>query len=171
MAKFKDLANQRFGRLIVLYSTGERAKNEQIVWLCRCDCGNLIKTRNFNLVYGHTQSCGCLQRERTSKANFKHGDTKSRPYAIWRRIRDRCSNPNDFNYKWYGGRGISVCEEWANSYIVFKTWAMANGYKDNLTIDRINNMGNYEPSNCQWITQSENSSKKPKHKLKKGDSN
>ena len=89
--------------------------------------------------------------------NERHGDTKSRLHNIWGKMKQRCSNPNDKYYCYYGGKGIRVCDEWNNSYVAFKEWAMNNGYADNLTIDRINPEDGYRPANCRWITKSENS--------------
>lgn len=170
MSAFKDLTGQRFGRLVALYPTEKRSKGNGVIWLCHCDCGNLKEIVSNSLLSGVTKSCGCLQKERVIEAHFKHGDSiykkQVRFYNIWLMMNQRCLNPNATGYKWYGGRGISICNEWKNSYRVFRDWAMANGYADNLTIDRIDNEGNYNPDNCQWITQSENS-KKPKHKERK----
>lgn len=157
----RDLTGQRFGRLIAVCSTNKRARRH-VVWLCRCDCGNLKEIESNSLCSGKTKSCGCLQKEIAInlKPNLKHGDIiKGKPkrlYIIWRDILARCLNPNDDSYKYYGKRGIKICEAWLNSYITFRDWAMSHGYSDNLTIDRINHRGNYEPSNCQWITLSDN---------------
>lgn len=174
MNKLKDLTYQRFGRLEAICPT-EKRKSGNVVWLCRCDCGNLIEIMSPSLILERTKSCGCLRKEkskkRITKLNFIHGDAitgkKARLYNIWNHMKKRCLDLNAYEYKYYGERGISVCEEWIKNYQAFKFWALLNGYADNLTIDRIDNDGNYEPLNCQWITRSENS-KKPKHKIKKG---
>lgn len=167
MPPFKDLTNQEFGRLVVICPIKER-KNERFAWLCRCNCGNLVEIRSNSLHSGNTKSCGCLQREGVRLANTTHGEASNgnvtRPYSIWENIRQRCLNPNAPAYKHYGARGVTICNEWEN-YLAFKKWALSNGYEDNLTIDRINNNGNYEPDNCRWITQSENS-KRPKTTLR-----
>lgn len=160
MNKFRDLKGKTFGRLLAIYPFKERAKNGHIIWLCRCDCGNLTKVQSDHLCTGHTKSCGCLQRDQVSKSRFIHGDRSTgeqlRLYNIWVNMKARCSNPKISDYKYYGGKGISVCDEWKNSYQGFKNWALLNGYSNNLVIDRIDNDGNYESSNCQWITNSEN---------------
>jgi len=164
MSAFKDLAGQRFGRLVVIYSIKKRIGGH-VAWLCRCDCGNLTEVQSCHLISGRTKSCGCLWKEKSinGELNFKHGERlkKRRPrlYILWESMKARCLNKNSSAYKWYGGRGISVCDEWRNNYPAFKFWAILNGYQDNLTIDRINNNGNYIPKNCQWITGSENSKK------------
>ena len=156
----KDLTGQKFGRLTVIEKTTKRSPHGEIIWKCRCKCGNITEVRGSNLLGGHTKSCGCLYKE----TREKHGDAKkgerARLYNIWIMIKDRCYNPNNRAYKWYGGRGIKVCEEWENNYPAFKTWALANGYKEGLTIDRIDNDGDYCPGNCQWITRAENAKKR-----------
>lgn len=170
MSAFKDLTGQKFERLIVICPTKKRS-SAHVIWLCKCNCGNLTEVSSDSLQSGNTKSCGCLQKERTmnNKFGFKHGDATYagmlRLYRIWKNISQRCYNKNQPAYKYYGGRGITICDEWRN-YENFKNWALVTGYADNLTIDRINNDGNYEPTNCHWITQSENS-KKPKHKYEK----
>ncbi len=163
-----DLTGQKFGRLLVLYDSGER-KGRKVVWVCLCACGNFTEVKSDSLGSGRTKSCGCFMIDQTKKANIgnkysiKHGDAlsskKSRLYTIWSHMKERCSNPNDKKYRRYGGRGIKVCDDWRDNYSAFKSWAISNGYRDDLTIDRIDNDGNYEPSNCQFITRSENSRK------------
>lgn len=157
----KDLTNQRFGRLVAIYPTKKRSKGERIIWLCHCDCGNLTEVASNNLLTGHTKSCGCLWKEwrANNKLGLKHGDARTRLYRIWKGMKARCLNSKNHAYKYYGGKGVSVCNEWINNYMAFKFWALLSGYADDLTIDKIDNRGNYEPGNCQWITQSENSKK------------
>lgn len=172
MSKIHDLKNQRFGRLTVICQTTKRA-SRHIVWLCRCDCGNLVEVGGDKLLSGNNKSCGCFRREKAinNPIALKHGDSAngkpSRFYVSWAGMKHRCLCLNSDGYKYYGGRGITVCEEWLN-YQNFRDWALANGYQDNLTIDRIDNEGNYEPSNCQWITKSENSKKSHKERKKGG---
>jgi hypothetical protein len=161
-----NMLNKKFGRILVikdLYKT----KNESAIWLCKCDCGTLVEIQGRSLRSGYTRSCGCLQREVTRQMGLnhkKHGDKSmrnpARLYIIWTSIKDRCFNPKEPAFKYYGGRGISMCSEWKNNYQAFKFWAILNGYQENLTIDRINSNGDYEPKNCQWLTKSENTKKR-----------
>ena len=153
---------QKFGRLTVIsfhhskyYISKDMRKRKCEWYLCKCDCGKEKIVNKNDLMSGHTSSCGCLQKENASKANKKHGFVKSRIYGIWIGIKKRCFNSNHKGYKNYGGRGIVMCDKWKNDFIEFYKWAIINGYKDNLTIDRINNEGNYEPSNCRWVTLTE----------------
>ena len=122
---------------------------------CTCDCGNKTEVLTTTLKNGKTLSCGCLKAEHLSKAVSKHKMSHSRIYRTWTNMKVRCYERKLSGYKDYGGRGITVCDEWKNNFMAFYNWAMANGYKDNLTIDRINVNGNYEPSNCRWATQAE----------------
>jgi hypothetical protein len=145
--RFKDLTGQTFGKLKVLEFGGTIKK--KTLWNCMCACGKKVKVKANNLQSGTSKTCGC------QGGGWKHGMSKSRVYGIWEQMLQRCRNPNGGKFKYYGGRGIKVCPEWHDP-VIFKEWAFANGYCDNLTIDRINNNGNYEPNNCQWITLSEN---------------
>lgn len=160
----KNLQGKRFGRLVAIRPTAKR-QNRHTIWLCRCDCGKLVEVERGGLLTGNTTSCGCFQKETmvNNKLAYKHGDAKTRDqarlYRIWVSMKQRCLNPNASSYEWYGKKGIIICNKWKTSYMDFKTWALANGYADNLTIDRMDSNGNYEPLNCQWITSSENSAK------------
>jgi hypothetical protein len=121
---------------------------------CVCECGNIKTVQYSSLKSGRTTSCGCLQKKRASESNVKHGKSDSRLYGVWKAIRARCENPKRLKYEHYGGRGIAVCFEW-HDFDVFCEWALEHGYKEGLTIDRIDTNGNYEPSNCRWVTQTE----------------
>ncbi len=151
MEKCIDLIGQKFERLTVT-NREKNNKSGQSMWLCRCDCGNERIVLGQNLRGGLTKSCGCYHAERVKESKTTHGLTKTRIHRIWANMKRRCLNKNDSAYKNYGGRGISVCEEWLNSFQTFHEWAMHNGYNDMLTIDRIEVNGNYEPLNCRWVS-------------------
>ena len=149
--RFKDLTGERFGRLTVLNFNG-KDKHSHNIWLCKCDCGNLKLVSTGDLTNGKTQSCGCWANELTVKRNTTHGDTHTHLYGIYRKMLWRCYNKNANHYDLYGGKGIVVCDEWKTSYEAFRDWALSNGYKKSLTIDRINVDGNYCPENCRWVS-------------------
>lgn len=156
-----NLKGRRFGRLIALYNSDNRNSAGDVMWKCLCICGRFVEIGAGNLKSGHTKSCGCLRRDTMKKIKYKHGETRvrTRLYGIWIHMKERCNSFTAENYKYYGEKGIKVCDEWKNNFIIFRSWALANGYQENLTIDRINNNGNYEPDNCQWITNVENAKK------------
>ena len=154
-----NLVGQKFGRLTVIEDSGKLNKNGDVLWTCTCLCGAEKRAVAFNLRLGITRSCGCLQKESRFRHGFNRRGKASRLYIIWMNIRSRCLNRKSPSYRYYGERGISICEVWQRSFLAFKSWALSHGYQMNLCIDRINNKGNYEPSNCQWITPSENSRK------------
>ena len=143
-----------FGRLTVLGDSGKRL-HSQIIWICLCRCGKIHEVVGISLKSGRTKSCGCLSREKATK----HGDYGTRLYNIYFHMKSRCYRKTDHKYKNYGARGIKVCPSWLNDYLTFKSWALRNGYKDNLTIDKRDNNGNYSPKNCQWLTRAENTKK------------
>lgn len=158
MAKpLADKTGQRFGRLMVVEFAG-RGSDGRGRWLCRCDCGNYKVVPNSELGR-NIVSCGCKKAETLMMNRFNptHGKSRTRLYGLWGSMIDRCNNPNAHEYENYGGRGITVCDEWRNDYTKFETWAMANGYDEksdrkNCTLDRIDPNGNYEPSNCRFAT-------------------
>lgn len=147
MARLIDLTGQKFGKLTVIERSG--SNHNGAIWFCKCDCGNVKYVPSCYLRNGEVKSCGCAK-------NF-HGFSKERLYEEWRSIKKRCTDKNNDSYKYYGGRGIKVCDEWANDYVSFRNWSYANGYNPALaskwcSLDRTNNDGDYAPSNCRWTT-------------------
>lgn len=164
----KDLTGREFGRLTVIERQGSNEKRHAL-WLCKCQCGNSKVISSQDLLEGNTNSCGCLRKEKSRDLSHTHGMTNTRLYDTWRAMKARCYNPANPNYKYYGGRGITICDEWKNDFPKFHDWAMSHGYAEDLTIDRINNDGNYEPSNCRWATTAEQNKNKRKHYEKRGE--
>lgn len=148
--KLKDMTGEKYGKLTVLKFSHMRGKHSY--WLCKCDCGNLATVRADGLKRGTTKSCGCLIK---NNHPIEHGQAKTKLYHLFYGMKQRCYNPKHESYHRYGGRGITICDKWLNDYMSFYRWSMKNGYKPGLTIDRIDNDGNYEPDNCGWITQKE----------------
>lgn len=146
MTKIRDIKGMRFGSLIALKRIGSNEKGHSL-WECKCDCGKTVVNLSNRLLTGNSSTCGCRNG---------HGMRYTRLYRTWVNMKSRCSDPKQDSYRYYGARGISVCDEWLN-FKNFMKWAFENGYKDNLTIDRKNSSKNYEPSNCRWLSLEENS--------------
>lgn len=159
----KNLIGLKFGKLIVVDFVGIN-KNGRRLWKCNCECGNTTNVSGSLLVNGTTSSCGCLIGKKYKNVDVvkeaieePFGKSRTSLYKVWTSMKNRCNNPNNSNYSRYGERGIKVCDEWENNYEIFKRWALTNGYDNDLSIDRIDNEGNYEPNNCRWVNMKEQS--------------
>lgn len=148
--KVENIIGKRFDRLVVLENLG-RKEHGTTVHRCLCDCGNVIEVPKGYLASRHQRSCGCLKKEITTKHNLCH----TRIYQIFEDMKVRCYRPSFKYYKYYGGRGIKICEDWLNNFKNFYDWAMNNGYDETLTIERIDVNKDYCPNNCKWIPKSE----------------
>jgi hypothetical protein len=166
MGKFVDLTGQKFGNWVVksFIETREvgKSKVKKAFWLCECQCEKktIREIPTDSLKSGNSISCGCYKNkilvERSTKHGFaRRGKNCSSIYHVWYEMKDRCNNQNNKQFCNYGGRGISICKEWNDSFLVFKDWAYANGYSETLTIDRIDVNGDYCPENCTWIDMKE----------------
>ena len=165
---FKDITGQKFHRLQVIGFAGI-GKENRAMWECQCECGNIVIVAGKNLRNGSTKSCGCYNidaiKARNTIVHGTHLETHTKLFHVWSGMLSRCNNPNFISYKHYGGKGIRVCKEWEKDFAKFKEWAIANGYQEDLTIDRIDYNGNYEPSNCRWCTLKEQARNRSSNKL------
>lgn len=166
--KVIDLTGQKFGRLTVLgvgeyyiSPSGRKVKR----WKCMCDCGNIVFADTSRLKKGNVKSCGCYLREKAAEQHKSHGMYGTRIYNIYTCMMQRCHNENTDDFKNYGGRGITVCDEWKNDFQAFYDWAMASGYANGLTIDRIDVNGNYCPENCRWATSKKQNNNRRNNRL------
>ena len=163
-----DLVGDRYGRLTVV-SRAPNSGSHGRRWNCACECGGATVASVGNLRSGAVESCGCAQREAAARScrarSVTHGMTRTRLYTIWRAMKARCERSTNVGFSAYGGRGISVCAEWSSSFEAFKAWAESNGYYDDLSIDRVDVNGNYEPANCRWATPKQQSNNRRSSKL------
>jgi hypothetical protein len=154
-----DLTGLTFGNLTVLSLSRiiHQGRASRIFWNCRCICGNTKEVRGDHLRSGATTSCGCVQKEAAKKASLKHGHRRTKLYNILEGLKQRCINPGNSAFQYYGEKGVTVFEGWINDFEAFYEWAYKNGYQEWLSIDRIDPKKNYCPENCRWITRSQNS--------------
>lgn len=158
MKRYKDLKNKKFGNLMPI--SMEYVKGKRAFWKCLCDCGNEKIIRADHLISGHTQSCGCISKSTHKATHSKHNKSDTKLYKIWSSIKQRCFYEKSTNYKNYGGRGISICKEWKDNFQSFYDWSISSGYKEGLSIDRVDVNGIYCPENCRWATIIEQSNNK-----------
>ena len=165
MNQLIDLTGQKFGKLTVISLEKSDKKRKGAVWLCRCECGNIKAVSSRNLRKGCTKSCGCSTKEMIGKANTKHGMNLSRLHRIWSGMKTRCTNSKNKDFELYGGKNIKVAEEWLHDFQAFHDWAIGSGYKENLSLDRIDPNGNYEPDTCRWATMKQQQNNRSNNRL------
>jgi len=162
------LSGMKYGMLTVVQRSGT-SKSGRSLWLCSCDCGGSVIVCGHHLKSGNTKSCGCITKNRNRlKANTFNDPATKRLRSIRDGMLKRCYNKRSSDYKYYGERGIEVCDEWRNSFQAFRSWSLLNGYASHLTIDRINNNGDYDPCNCKWSTMAQQSMNKRNSKPARG---
>lgn len=157
MSKKYDLVGKRFGNLTVIQKSAKQTKHRDVFWDCICDCGCSKIATSYDLLHKKTSHCGCLTAAHISERTKKSGHEPAKLYRTWQNMKTRCYNPNYSLFHRYGGRGISVCDEWVHDFVAFRKWAFANGYAEGLTLDRIDNNGAYSPVNCRFTTAIEQS--------------
>ena len=160
MGALIDLTGQVFGALTVLGKAPTLGKGYPAMWECLCECGNTSIVRSSDLRNGRTKSCGCGRTP-----HGEAGQKKTRLYRIWSGMKTRCHNEIDHMYRFYGAKGIEVCDEWRNSFESFRDWAVSNGYREDLTLDRKESSGNYSPENCRWATYKEQENNRSNNRL------